>query len=208
MTFCLNSLIIKPQKGLEIKNAIILLHGYGGDGKDISTLSLNWKRYMPNTLFICPDGHEPCALNPMGYQWFDLTKEDPNYILLQTTKAENILKKFIYEIREENESINDLIKFAGGLSGPIDKTLTLKRIGKKGFEKVTSNFSADSKVNDYDLVFANNINVKTFGEVELSGAVISPSIYATDRYPKIQNLIPNTDVLKESAYTFSAIINS
>ena len=119
MTFCLNSLIIKPQKGLEIKNAIILLHGYGGDGKDISTLSLNWKRYMPNTLFICPDGHEPCALNPMGYQWFDLTKEDPNYILLQTTKAENILKKFIYEIREEFELSNNQICLSGFSQGSM-----------------------------------------------------------------------------------------
>ena len=35
MTFCLNSTIIKPENNLEIKNAIILLHGYGGDGKDI-----------------------------------------------------------------------------------------------------------------------------------------------------------------------------
>ncbi len=39
MTFCLDSIIIKPEKGVEIKNAIILLHGYGGDGKDISMLS-------------------------------------------------------------------------------------------------------------------------------------------------------------------------
>ena len=53
MTFCLNSTIIKPENNTEIKNAIILLHGYGGDGKDISMLSLNWKRHMPNTVFIC-----------------------------------------------------------------------------------------------------------------------------------------------------------
>ena len=33
-------------------NAIVLLHGYGGDGKDISILSLNWKRHLPNTIFI------------------------------------------------------------------------------------------------------------------------------------------------------------
>ena len=33
---------------------------------------------MPNTVFICPNGHEPCAINPSGYQWFDLTKEDPD----------------------------------------------------------------------------------------------------------------------------------
>ena len=75
MTFCLDSIIIKPENGVEIKNAVILLHGYGGDGKDISMLSLNWKRHMPNTIFICPNGHEPCAINPSGYQWFDLTKE-------------------------------------------------------------------------------------------------------------------------------------
>ncbi|GIS78396.1 MAG: hypothetical protein CM1200mP13_17550 [Candidatus Pelagibacterales bacterium] len=29
-----------------------------------------------NTVFVCPNGHEPCAINPSGYQWFDLTKED------------------------------------------------------------------------------------------------------------------------------------
>ena len=52
MTFCLNSTIIRPENNLEIKNAIILLHGYGGDGKDISTLSLNWKRHLPNTIFL------------------------------------------------------------------------------------------------------------------------------------------------------------
>ncbi len=76
MTFCLDSTIIKPADSKEIKNAIILLHGYGGDGKDISTLSLNWKRHLPNTIFICPNGHETCSINPTGYQWFDLTKDD------------------------------------------------------------------------------------------------------------------------------------
>ena len=44
MTFCLDATIIKPENNLEIKSAVILLHGYGGDGNDISMLSLNWKR--------------------------------------------------------------------------------------------------------------------------------------------------------------------
>ena len=39
MTFCLNTTIVKPEEGEEIKNAVILLHGYGGDGKDISMLT-------------------------------------------------------------------------------------------------------------------------------------------------------------------------
>ena len=56
MTFCLDTTIIKPENNADIKSAIILLHGYGGDGKDISMLSLNWKRHLPNTIFICPNG--------------------------------------------------------------------------------------------------------------------------------------------------------
>ena len=117
MTFCLNSIIIKPENGIEIKNAVILLHGYGGDGKDISMLSLNWKRHMPNTVFICPNGHEVCQINPSGFQWFDLTKDDPDYILEQSINAENKIQKFINEIKQEFNLTNDKICLAGFSQG-------------------------------------------------------------------------------------------
>ena len=117
MTFCLNSIIIKPESGIEIKNAVILLHGYGGDGKDISMLSLNWKRHMPNTVFICPNGHEVCLINPSGFQWFDLTKDDPDYILEQSIKAENKIQKFINEIKQEFNLTNNKICLTGFSQG-------------------------------------------------------------------------------------------
>ena len=117
MTFCLNSTIIRPENNLEIKNAIILLHGYGGDGKDISMLSLNWKRHLPNTIFICPDGHESCPINPSGFQWFDLTKDDSSYILDESIKAEKILNKFIIEIKEEFNLENSKICLSGFSQG-------------------------------------------------------------------------------------------
>ena len=117
MTFCLETTIIKPENSNEIKSAIILLHGYGGDGKDISVLSLNWKRYLPNTIFICPNGHEVCPINPNGFQWFDLTKEDPNYILEQSKKAEFKLKEFIDEIKKEFGLPNSKICLSGFSQG-------------------------------------------------------------------------------------------
>jgi len=117
MTFCLNSVIIEPENDEEIKNAIILLHGYGGDGKDISTLSLNWKRYLPNTVFICPDGHEKCPINPSGYQWFDLTKDDPKYILDESIKAEKKLNKFIEQIKNKFNLENNKICLTGFSQG-------------------------------------------------------------------------------------------
>ncbi len=117
MTFCLNSIIIKPENGIEIKNAIILLHGYGGDGKDISMLSLNWKKHMSNTVYICPDGHEICPINPSGYQWFDLTKDDSEYILEQSINAEKKIQKFIDEIKQEFNLTNDKICLSGFSQG-------------------------------------------------------------------------------------------
>ena len=117
MTFCLDSTIIKPEEDKEIKNAIILLHGYGGDGKDISMLSLNWKRHLPNTIFICPNGHEQCPINPTGYQWFDLTKEDPDYILEQSIKAEKKLVEFVDEVKNEYKLKNDKICLSGFSQG-------------------------------------------------------------------------------------------
>ena len=117
MTFCLDSIIIKPEEGKEIKSAIILLHGYGGDGKDISMLTMNWKRFLPNTIFLCPNGHEPCPINPSGFQWFDLTKDHPNYILEQSLRAEKKLNNFIDQIKDEFKIENKKICLSGFSQG-------------------------------------------------------------------------------------------
>ena len=117
MTFCLDSVVIKPEDNMEIKNAIILLHGYGGDGKDISVLSMNWKRYLPNTIFICPNGHQQCPINPSGFQWFDLTKDDPEYILNESYKAEKKLNQFINELKTEYGLKNNKICLSGFSQG-------------------------------------------------------------------------------------------
>ena len=94
MTFSLNTTVIKPDENNEITSAIILFHGYGGDGKDIGAVTYNWKRFLPNTVFLCPDGHEACPINPSGFQWFDLSKDDPKYIIEQSLRAEKIINKF------------------------------------------------------------------------------------------------------------------
>ena len=117
MTFSLNTKIVYPDNGNEIKNAIILFHGYGGDSNDISVLPLNWKRFLPNTIFISPDGHQRCSINPNGFQWFDLSKDDPKYILEESIKAEEKLKVFIEEIKNEYSLDNSKICLSGFSQG-------------------------------------------------------------------------------------------
>ena len=117
MTFCLTTTIVKPEIDKPINNAVILLHGYGGDGKDISLLTLNWKRFLPNTVFLCPDGHEECAINPAGYQWFDLTKDDHQYTLEESKKAEKKIQQFIEEVKKEYNLKNSQICLSGFSQG-------------------------------------------------------------------------------------------
>ena len=117
MTFSLNTIIVKPEKNAFIKNAIILLHGYGGDNKDINMLTLNWKRFLPNTIFLSPNGHEICSINPGGFQWFDLTKDDLEYILKESKKAEVKIKKFINEVKSEYKLKNSQICLSGFSQG-------------------------------------------------------------------------------------------
>ena len=117
MTFCLDTKIIKPENNIDIKNAVILLHGYGGDGNDISMLTLNWKRFLPNTIFLCPNGHEKCSINPTGFQWFDLTKDDTQYILEESKKAEIKLNQFIEEVKKEYNLENQRICLSGFSQG-------------------------------------------------------------------------------------------
>ncbi len=118
MKLSLKSTIVEPENR-EIKSVVILLHGYGGDGKDISLLSANWKRFLPNTIFICPNGHEECQINPSGYQWFDLSNEDPEYILQESLKAEKILNNYIDEIKNELKINNSQICLSGFSQGSM-----------------------------------------------------------------------------------------
>jgi len=117
MTFSLNTSVIKPEKNISITSAIILLHGYGGDGKDISMLALNWKRFLPNTIFLCPDGHERCSINSNGYQWFDLSSNDPNHILEESKKSEKKINEFIKEVKKNYNLKNSQICLSGFSQG-------------------------------------------------------------------------------------------
>ena len=189
MTFCLDSIIIEPEKNKQINSAIILLHGYGGDGKDISMLSINWKRHLPNTVFICPNGHEKCSINSSGFQWFDLTNDDPMYILDQSTKAENKLIKFIEEIKSHYNLENDRICLSGfsqgcmmsinlgltsskeyncivGFSGKIINQENLKKRKKISTKTILIHGDADQVVSPNFLLEAKDFLIRNNVEIE------------------------------------------
>ena len=93
MSYSLNTTIINSSEKQKPDNAVILCHGYGGDGNDISILANYWKNYLPKTVFICPDAPEKCAVSPTGFQWFDLMDQTSDEILTKSIVAEIKLNK-------------------------------------------------------------------------------------------------------------------
>ena len=172
MTFCLTTTIVKPEKSVSIKNVVILLHGYGGDGKDISMLTLNWKRFLPNTIFLCPNGHEKCEINPTGYQWFDLTKDDSEYILEQSKKAEIKLKQFIKEVKNEYDLKDSQICLSGFSQGCM-MSINLGLTNSQNYNCIIG-FSG-KVINSEDLIKRKTSSTKMFLIHGDKDAVVSPT---------------------------------
>jgi len=89
---------INPLSKNKPRQAIVLCHGYGGDGKDISALAINWQRFLPDAIFLCPNAPEVCSINPQGYQWFDLNSEKEEVILEKSLVAEEKLNLFLDQV--------------------------------------------------------------------------------------------------------------
>ena len=117
MSYTLNTTILNTFSKKKPKSAVILCHGYGGDGKDISILANYWRAHLPNTIFICPDAPEKCAASPTGFQWFDLIDQTPEQVLSKSLVAESKLNKLIDEVKDNNNLLAKQIVIGGFSQG-------------------------------------------------------------------------------------------
>ena len=128
--YILEATSIEPLSKSKPKNAIVLCHGYGGDGKDISALAINWQRFLPDSIFVCPNAPEICTVNPQGFQWFDLTSDKEEIILEKSLTAEKKLSKFLDQVLDtfclEPRNLA-LVGFSQGCMISIQVGLKLKK---------------------------------------------------------------------------------
>jgi len=146
---------IEPISKNKPRQAIILCHGYGGDGKDISTLAIGWQRFLPDAIFLCPNAPEVCSDNPQGFQWFDLTSEKEETILEKSLIAEEKLGIFLDQVFNNLQieySNMALVGFSQGCMMSI-------QVGLKKKEQINSIIGYSGKVINQEHL-SNNINSK------------------------------------------------
>ena len=155
MTFTLNTIILEPLSKEKPKNAVILCHGYGGDGKDIAILASYWRAHLTDTIFICPDAPEKCAASPTGFQWFDLMDQTSDEILTKSLVAEIKLNKLIDEVKATYKLSSDKIILCGFSQGCMISLQT----GLKREDKINSIIGYSGKIIDVKHI-ENNIKSK------------------------------------------------
>jgi len=153
--YILNTTSVSPLLKTKPKQIIVLCHGYGGDGKNISTLAISWKRFLPEAIFFSPDAPEVCAVNPNGYQWFDLTSENEEIILEKSLKAEEKLNTFLDQVLDDLQLSSSNLALVGFSQGCMMSI----QVGLKKKEKINSLIGYSGKIiNKKNL--SNNINSK------------------------------------------------
>ena len=153
--YILSTTTVQPLSKNKPQQAIVLCHGYGGDGKDISMLAIGWQRFLPNAIFLCPDAPERCAINPKGYQWFDLESEKESIIFEKSLVAEETLSKFLDQILDDFQlqAINlALVGFSQGCMMGI-------QVGLKKKEQINSLIGYSGKIINQSHL-SKNINSK------------------------------------------------
>ena len=154
MSYSLNTIVLEPLSKAKPKNAVILCHGYGGDGKDISILASYWKIHLPETIFICPDAPEKCAASPSGFQWFDLLDQAPEQILSKSLVAEMKLNKLIDDVKEKYNLLANQIIIGGFSQGCMISLQT----GIKRKDKINSIIGYSGKIIDTEHLRKNIIS--------------------------------------------------
>ena len=154
MSYSLNTTIINPISKQKPKNAVILCHGYGGDGSDISILANYWKNYLPDTIFLCPDAPEKCAVSSVGYQWFDLMDQSKQQILTKSLVAEMKLNQLIDEVKVQNNLEANKIILGGFSQGCMISLQT----GIKRKDKINSIIGYSGKIIDTEHLSKNIVS--------------------------------------------------
>ena len=153
--YILDVISVPPLSKNKPRHAIVLCHGYGGDGEDISSLAINWQRFLPDAIFLCPNAPEICTVNPQGYQWFDLTSEEEEVILEKSLMAEEKLNTFLDQVFDnfQLEPTNlALVGFSQGCMVSI-------QVGLKKKEQINCIIGYSGKVINQKHL-SNNINSK------------------------------------------------
>ncbi len=85
---------IAPKSGTA-KKLVVLFHGYGSNGKDLIGLAQAWAPHFPDVAWASPDAPEQVPGFPGGFQWFPISRLDPDLMEQGVRSAHASAEQFV-----------------------------------------------------------------------------------------------------------------
>ena len=86
---------LAPLSGGMADSLVVLVHGYGADGRDLFDLAQIWAQAVPGAAFVAPHAPFPCADSPVGRQWFPLWDRSEGQLAAGVQEAAALLGNFV-----------------------------------------------------------------------------------------------------------------
>jgi phospholipase/carboxylesterase len=91
-----------PSRSTPPQTLVILLHGYGADGQNMTNVAYAFHKNLPDAYFLMPDAPEK-MLGAGGYQWFDLLDMDPATLRQGCVSACKTVEGFVRKAQEKHK---------------------------------------------------------------------------------------------------------
>jgi phospholipase/carboxylesterase len=114
----LNGPRLPPARG-PATHLVVLCHGYGADGNDLIGLAPLWQRLLPTAAFVAPNAPERCAGAPSGYQWFPISRLEPEAMRTGVESAASRLNAFVDAELARHELPPDRLALVGFSQGTM-----------------------------------------------------------------------------------------
>lgn len=116
----LNHYTHEPASGGSPEQVVVLLHGYGSNGRDLISLAPYWQSALPDALFVSPDAPFPLEIpQSAGYQWFPLIDRTEEEYLEGAEAAAPILNNYLDKLLEDYNLTNDKMALVGFSQGTM-----------------------------------------------------------------------------------------
>lgn len=115
----LNGPRLPPANGGKPDALVVFVHGYGADGQDLIGLAQYWRAVLPGAAFVSPNAPERVPGQPFGYQWFGITRLDPQLMAAGADSAAPVLDAFLDQQLDQLGIPHDRLALVGFSQGTM-----------------------------------------------------------------------------------------
>lgn len=119
-----------PSRSTPPQTLVILLHGYGADGQNMTNVAYAFQKSLPDAYFLMPDAPEK-MMGMDGYQWFDLLDMSPLTLRQGCLSACHAVENFVRKAQEKHKvswADTVLVGFSQGAFLALHTGLSVKNL--------------------------------------------------------------------------------